>query len=348
MPYKERIKEIAIGFPGVLERVDLLNSHLSALALLGLERLIENFLSNKNIYTLTPFLFEIFVGRFILSFSNVENVEYEPDDQRYPPDFRFRIADKLFHTQVKTILQIHNEQTKKKIIKQVNDRIASLTNNVIEIWLSKNIDQRDLNGVVDWLVTKAVNLADGGKDIYNVNNETFAWVKVMYVSKNEGQIGIEHIGGTSDELVSEINVDRVREQIRQKLKQANKRFPLSDDSTFNLLFVTYDSHILLSLSIIQEVLYGTEEFVAYSDGCRDRQLYQHLKDNGVWNKPVFTNTDILFFFMPGVDFLDDLFEPYVFINPHRIQKVRTIPEPFKSMKTHIPCLYFGPRKLEID
>ena len=348
MPYSERIKEIAAGFPGVLERVDLLNSQLAGLATVGLQRLVENFLSNRNIYTLIPFLFEIFIARLILSIANAKDVEYEPDDLSYPPDFRFEISNKLFHAQVKTILQIQNEQIKRKIVHQINDRIASLTNNVIEIWLSENLDTRELNNAVDWLVSKAVKLAERKKDFYKIDDEVLAWVKVVGVSTNKGYVGIEHIGGTYNGLLAEINVDRIREQIRQKLKQANKRFPLSDDNTFNLLYMTYDSHILLSFATLQEVLYGTEEIVAHYNGNQDRQFYEHLKDNGIWSKPVFTNTDILFFFMPGVDFLGSLFEPYVFINPHKIEKLRTIPEPFNSIKAHIPKLYFGPRKLEVD
>jgi hypothetical protein len=85
-------------------------------------------------------------------------IEYEPDDIASSPDFRFHLSGKLFHIEVKTLIQALNEETKKKIISQINDRIAPLTNNVIEIWLSENIEPKKLHNVVDWISSKAVQL----------------------------------------------------------------------------------------------------------------------------------------------------------------------------------------------
>ena len=63
MTHKEKIKNVAANFPGLLEsdRLDLLNSQLNALQRKGYCKLVENFLSNKNQYTIRPFLFEIYL-----------------------------------------------------------------------------------------------------------------------------------------------------------------------------------------------------------------------------------------------------------------------------------------------
>jgi hypothetical protein len=221
MPYRDRIKQISAGFPGILERVDFLNSQLKDLADKGFEKLVENFLSNRNVYTLRPFLFEIFICRWILSFGCATDIEYEPNDITAQPDFRFKIDGKLFHIEVKTLMQVQNEIVKKKIVMQINERISSLTSNVIEIWLSENLEQKELNHAVDWISSKAIELKKGEKDSLINNDDCYAWVSIIGVSKGEGYIGIEHIGGTQDELLSKINTDRIRGQFRQKIKQAN-------------------------------------------------------------------------------------------------------------------------------
>jgi len=49
-----------------------------------------------------------------------------------------------------------------------------------------------------------------------------AWVKVAWVSDRGGHVGIEHFGATMNGLLSEIKTGKVREKIRQKMKQANR------------------------------------------------------------------------------------------------------------------------------
>ena len=51
--------------------------------------------------------------------------------------------------------------------------------------------------------------------------------------------------------------------------------------------------------------------------------------------------DIIVFVKPGTDFLKDDFDPYVFLNPHNFKKLRAIPEPFNSMKMHLPPTMLG-------
>lgn len=346
MSYKERIKHIAADFPDILERTDLLNTQLNDLANKGFKEIVENFLSNRNAYTLRPFLFEAFICRWFLSIDGATDIEYEPDDITSPPDFRFRKEGKLFHAEVKTLKQIQNEMTKKKIVKEINNRISKSTSNIIEIWLSENLEEKELNSAVDWISSKAKELNKGEKDTFVVDDDCYAWVSVIDVNKGEGYIGVEHIGGTHDGLLSALNADMIREQFRQRIKQANQKFPAGDDKTFNFIVMTYDINMLLSLYTLQQVLYGSEEIIASHDHTGKSQCIEHLKEDGIWSKRVFTHTDILFVFKSDIDMLDDVFEPYVFVNPHNITKTRTIPEPFNSMKCHAPSLFFsGPRKL---
>ena len=54
MPYKERIKKVAANFPGILDsdRLELLNTQLIGLQKKGFTKLVDNFLSNRNQYTI--------------------------------------------------------------------------------------------------------------------------------------------------------------------------------------------------------------------------------------------------------------------------------------------------------
>ena len=106
MPYKKRIKNVAANFPGLLDsnRLDLLNSQLIDLQKKGYVKLVENFLSNKNQYTIRPFLFEIYLCRWLLSQNKIRGVVYEPDDMGKPPEFVFNIGDKSFQIEAKVII----------------------------------------------------------------------------------------------------------------------------------------------------------------------------------------------------------------------------------------------------
>jgi hypothetical protein len=175
-----------------------------------------------------------------------------------------------------------------------------------------------------------------------IGTNCYAWVRVLCVNKGKGFIGTEHIGGTHDGLLSKVNSNQIRKQFRDKIKQANRKFPVSDDNTFNFVVMTYDHNILLSVNTLRDVLYGSTFF----EIAPNQTLYERLSSSGIWSQRVFTKTDILFVFDSGIDMLQNVFKPYVFVNPFNRQKVRTIPSPFNKMKCDVPNWYFsGSRKL---
>lgn len=202
MPYKEKIKRTAANFPGILDasRLELLNSQLIDLQKRGFSKLVDNFLSNRTQYTIRPFLFEIYICRWLLSQNKCKDIVYEPVDIEKPPEFAFNIDGKSFQIEAKVITQLINETTKKKIVSQINRRISSKTNNVIEIWLSENIESKDINNIVDWIANESVSLNIGDKRDYVIEDETLAWVKTIYQSDTGGKVGIEHILGTANGL----------------------------------------------------------------------------------------------------------------------------------------------------
>jgi len=161
--YTNQIGHVAAGFPGILNRVHVLNSQLELLARNGLGKLVDNFLFQQSVYTLMPLLFEIFIGRWILSLADAGTVECEPAAIDNPPDFRFEIGNQNFHIEAKTLIQINNEEMKKKIFKQIDDRTSSSTKNVLEICLSEKVEPKDLNRTVDWIVSKAAKMSIGKK-----------------------------------------------------------------------------------------------------------------------------------------------------------------------------------------
>jgi hypothetical protein len=343
MPYKEEIKKVAANFPGILDpdRLDLLNTQLIGLQERGFTKLIGNFLSNKNQYTIRPFLFEIYLCRWFLSQSKIKNVVYEPDNMARPPEFVFNINDKLFQIEAKVITQLINETVKHKLVSQINRRISSKTNNVFEIWLSENIEPKDINEIVDWIADVCASLSIGEKREF-ILEETEAWIKAIYESNSGGKIGIEHILGTADGLAQQIDTANTKEKIISKMKKSNNKFKsqLGED-IYNFIFITCDSNIFLSKDTFQESLYGSEAVESYYDENYEMQFKEILIDNGIWSKEVYSNIDMIFFFKPGTDLLKDIFEPFIFPNPHNAKKITKTPEPFGSMKMHVPPTMLG-------
>jgi len=344
MPYKEKIKKVAANFPGLLDsnRLDLLNLQLIDLQKKGYSKLVNNFLSNKNHYTIRPFLFEIYICRWLLSQNKCRDILYEPDDMVKPPEFIFNINNKSFQIEAKVITQLINETVKKKLVSQINRRISSKTNNVYEIWLSENIEPKDINKIVDWIVDECIALNIGKKREYIIEGETLAWMKGIYESNSGGSVGIEHILGTADGLAQQIDMTNIKEKILSKIKKSNNKLKLRcGEEIYNIVFITCDSSIFLSKETFQEALYGSEAVILCQDKDGKMQFKEILQDNGIWSKEAYTNIDVIMFIKPGTDFLNNNFDPLVFPNPYKNEKLQKIPEPFRTMKTHLPPTLLG-------
>jgi hypothetical protein len=344
MPYKERIKKVAANFPGILDsdRLELLNVQLIDLQKKGFIKLVDNFLSNKNQYTIRPFLFEIYLCRWFLSQNEIKGVVYEPDDLARPPEFVFNIDDKSFQIEAKVIIQLINETVKKKLVSQINRRISSKTNNVFEIWLSENIEPKDVNKIVDWIADESLSLTIGSKKELIIEEETVAWIKAIYESNSSGKVGIEHVLGTSDGLLQQIDTTNIKEKILSKIKKSNRKFKSRlDKDIYSFIFMTCDSNIFLSKETFQQALYGSEAVISYRDKDGKMQFKEILQDDGIWSKETYTNIDMIFFIKPGTDFLKDTFEAFIFPNPHNVEKIRKTPEPFGKMKIHLPPTMIG-------
>jgi len=344
MSFKERIKKVAANFPGLLDssRLDLLNTQLIGLQEKGFIKIVDNFLSNKNQYTIRSFLFEIYLCRWLLSQNKIKDVVYEPDDMARPPEFVFNIDDKSFQIEAKVVTQLINETVKKKLVSQINRRISSKTNNVFEIWLSENIESKEVNKIVAWIADECVSLPKGNKSELIIEEETVAWIKAIYESDSGGKVGIEHILGMADGLAQQIDTTNIKEKILSKIKKSNNKFKLqSGEDIYSFIFITCDSNVLLNEETFQEALYGSEAVISYQDKDGNMQFKEILQDNGIWSKETYTNIDMIFFIKPGTDFLKDIFEPLIFPNPHNAEKIRKTPEPFCNMKIHLPPTMLG-------
>lgn len=344
MPYKEKIKKIAKNFPGLIEptRLELLNIQLIELKKKGYSKIIDNFLSNKNLYTIRPFLFEIYICRWLLAQDQCCDIEYEPVDIAKPPEFTFKIKNKLFQIEAKAITQLNNETVKKKLVSQINRRISTLTNKVLEIWLSENIDPKDINTIVEWISVECVTLSIGNKKEYKTEDETIAWIKAIAENETGGIVGVEFYLGTANGLAQKIDVTNIREKILSKIKKANSKFKLRQGKySYNFVFLTCDSNIFITKETFQEALYGSEAIISYPDKDGKYQFKEVLQNNGIWSKEIYTNIDSIMFIKPGTDLLGNEFDPFIFPNPYAREKLQKIPEPFRDMKTHIPPTLLG-------
>ena len=148
--------------------------------------------------------------------------------------------------------------------------------------------------------------------------------------------------GMNDEEMQKIDTDNIRRKLVSKMKKANNKFKACPgEEIYNFVFLSCDSKIFLSKETLQEVLYGSETVISYQNKHGDIKFKEILQDNGIWSKTVYMNIDIIFFVKAGTDFLGDDFDPYVFPNPHKIEKLKKMPEPFRSMKMHLPPTMLG-------
>jgi hypothetical protein len=121
------------------------------------------------------------------------------------------------------------------------------------------------------------------------------------------------------------------------MKKSNNKFrQRCDEDNYNLIFVTCDSSIFLNKHTFITALYGSEAVNIYKNENGENKSKVTFMDNGIWGKKVYTNIDIILFIESGIDFLRNDFDPYVFLNPHNITKLKRIPEPFYSMKCICP------------
>jgi hypothetical protein len=267
---------------------------------------------------------------------------YEPADIAKPPEFAFNIDDKSFQIEAKVITQMNNETVKKKLISQINRRISSKTNNVIEIWLSENIEPKDINNIVDWIADECVTLNIGNRKEYVIEDETLAWIKAIYESASGGSVGIEHDLGTADGLPQQIDTTNIKEKILSKIKKSNNKFKFRcGEDIYNFVFITCDASIFLSKETFQEALYGSEAVISYQDKNGEMQFKEILQDNGIWSNDIYTNIDIVMFIAPGTDFLGNEFDPFVFPNPYKSEKLRKIPDPLSTLRVHLPPTLIG-------
>ena len=104
--YIENINKVAKYFPGLIdpERCELLNAQLLDLEKKGFKNLVNNFLSEKSTYSLLPFIFELYICRWLCSIPFVTNIQYEPLELSAPPDFAFQLGDTQFFLEAKTII----------------------------------------------------------------------------------------------------------------------------------------------------------------------------------------------------------------------------------------------------
>jgi len=187
-----------------------------------------------------------------------------------------------------------------------------------------------------------ISLNIGNKRELIIEEETLAWIKAIHESNSGCSIGIEHFLGTADGLAQQIDTTNIKEKILSKIKKSNNKFKLRcGEDIYSFVFITCDSNLFLSKETLQEVLYGSEAVISYQDKDGESQFKEILQGNGIWSKKAYTNIDMIFFIKPGTDFLKNIFEPFVFPNPHNAKKIRKIPKPFGNMKIHLPPTMLG-------
>ena len=188
-------------------------------------------------------------------------------------------------------------------------------------------------------------LYPGEKEQLVTDDEILASVEVVDQSPKAGGIGVEHIGGTAEGLLAPLNVEGVRDRLRKTVSKAYKSLRYEDVKTFNFLFLASDAYVFdVRLETLAEAIYGTERITHYPT-VDETKVVASLKPNGIWSENVYSKLDAIFYFKPNTDWLGADFDPIIFPNPVKIEKLRTVPQPFNSMKCSLPKLVFGPKEL---
>jgi hypothetical protein len=90
--FRPQILQNLAAFPGYVENhdhIESLNNILNELDIMGFEKLEQNFCTQIDPDNAEDFLFEVWICRMLLKNQAVQKLQYEPEDEIHPPDFRF-------------------------------------------------------------------------------------------------------------------------------------------------------------------------------------------------------------------------------------------------------------------
>jgi hypothetical protein len=329
-------------YPGIVEDpdcVETLNNVLNELNTLGFGQLVQNFCTQLDPERARDFLFEIWVCQMLRRNEDVQDLQYEPQKAKNPPDFRFRLDKVNFDMQVKRLHNVTNEQTKFLFERECRRHLSDMPKPwFINFWVSDHFTPQHLNSFFAHLkrsidqfscVTTLKTLLGEPQYTWKENDKTL--VRFSFTEKRGKEPGIfpgvVSLMGTDSGLMGVIDTAAFRRSVERLLRKSRKSLTRPVSSTQANLVVIQSVHFLCADETMPDVLYG-DEVIGFH---REKEPKSFRKPNGLFRPDKFSNICGLILVPSQVWAFSERFEGDYFLHPSHFQNIRCHPKPFHEM-----------------
>jgi hypothetical protein len=329
-------------YPGIVEdpdRIETLNDILNELVTLGFGELVRKFCTQTDPERARDFLFEIWTCQMLRRNQDVEDLQYEPPETKYPPDFRFCLHGVKFDLQVKRLHNVTNEQTQSLFKRECQKRISNITKPwFINFWVSDHFTRQHLNPFFVYLqqsihqfscVTTLKTLLGEPQYCWKQNGE--ALVRFSFTEKRNQEFGILpgiiSLMGTESGPLGAIDTAAFRRSVERLLRKSRKSLTRPVSPIQANLLVMQSVHFLFADKTMPDALYGDEVI-----GFHRRKVAKSFrKPNGLFRLNKFSNICGLILVPSEVWAFSERFEGDYFPHPCHLQNIGCHPKPFEEM-----------------
>lgn len=348
MNYHSLIRENLHRFRGIIkddDRVGEINNLLNEANDNGFKELVHKFCSQNDSDRAYDILFETWVCKFLLQNTNITNLQYEPSDSNYPPDFRFTLGHTCFDVQVKILYNIYNEIIKRTFEYECRTVLAAVSKPwFINYGISKDFERKHINPFFKYIkdnlakfdILPSLNEVIKSQHFYYWPDEHNKLVSFSFsekVNKNNNFISIGTMFDDVDGIsVHFVPMEPIRESINRILKKARPSLSKEIDSTqSNLVIMKTSPDLSVDNEDIANILYGDEGCTVSMRNNGSEEIKPVRSNNGLFRSDTFSTICGLIFIPESVSIFDKEFKGGYFPHPRHREYIRTHPKPFLSL-----------------
>ncbi|MEN6520035.1 MAG: hypothetical protein ABFD46_02645 [Armatimonadota bacterium] len=325
--------EVIIEIDSLLHRVDQA----------GHQKLVDNFCNQTDPERARDFLLELWICDLLSCDSRVENLQYEPADESFPPDFRFMIDGCAFDLQVKRMHNVNNEIIRRRFRREIERRLSYIQKPwFIDYWLSEKLQPKHINAFFDSLNKNIDRKRLTHSSVKALMAEHYRWsqdgvllVKYAFRLNNSGELGIQP--GVYHGPCGCIDLEAIRKSVDNILKKSRKTLTHEVSTTqSNIVLIEAVGDVWLDKDTMETSLWGDRivRLFALQDGSR-KMVLTHAQ-NGLFRDGQFHRICGVIFIDRNANPIDEIFKGSYFAHPMHIHNIKKHPKPFSNMSFIIP------------
>ncbi|HEY3414083.1 MAG TPA: hypothetical protein VGM51_13665 [Armatimonadota bacterium] len=260
-------------FPGIVDdpvRLGSLNSLINAIHKAGFDRLVQNVITRSGEAAMDVLL-EAGVCCELLANESITNVEYEPDTESRPPDFRCFADGTRLDIQVKRLRSLESRDAKDHFQRRCEARLQFISMPwLLHYWLSDRIQRQDADRFLTHLKAEVGSLCPA-PPTHDLDILSYCWPDPVNPIVKYGvsecsrlshmEVGVIDAYSASNGLMREINTAVRRKAVHTDLSKAGKTFTRPPGrSQVNLVVLQAVWELMIRPETMANVLYGDEVF----------------------------------------------------------------------------------------